>query len=255
VAGENASSVQEEAIMRAKDVMTKTVIAVGPNDTILRAIRLMLQNRVSGLPVIDDAGGLVGIVTEGDFLRRSETGTEHRAPRWIEFLMGPGPLATEYVHSNGRKVSEVMTSDVRYVAEDASLEDVVNLMEKYYVKRLPVVRDKKIIGIVSRSNIVRAVAMKGRQAATTGASTNDSEIRKQLIALLETQRWAPTGTMNVEVRDGTVTFAGTIFDDRERDALRVAAENISGVRDVIDEMVWIDPGSGYVVDPPPRKAS
>jgi CBS domain-containing protein len=240
--------------MRAKDLMTKRVITVAPDDAILRAIRLMLQNKISGLPVVDGTG-LVGIVTEGDFLRRSEIETVDRPPRWIEFLMGPGPLATEYVHSNGRKVSEVMTTDVRYVAEDASLEDIVNLMEKYHVKRLPVMRDKKVVGIVSRSNIVRAVAMKGRQAATTAAHTDDAEIRNQLIALLESQRWAPTGTMNVEVRDGTVTFAGTIFDDRERDALRVAAENISGVRDVIDEMIWIDPGSGYVVDLPPRKTS
>lgn len=240
--------------MRAKDVMTRTVITVAPEDTILRAIRLMLQNKVSGLPVVDSTG-LVGIVTEGDFLRRSEIETVDRPPRWIEFFMGPGPLATEYVQSSGRKVSEVMTSDVRYVAEDTSLEDVVNLMEKYHVKRLPVVRDKKVVGIVSRSNIVRAVAMKGRQTATNGAITDDAEIRKQLIALLETQRWAPIGTMNVEVRDGTVTFAGIIFDDRERDALRVAAENIAGVKDVVDEMVWIDPGSGYVGDPPPRKAS
>ena len=241
--------------MHAKDVMTKTVISVGPEDTILRAIRLMLQNKVSGLPVVDGSGRLVGMVTEGDFLRRSETGTLHRPPRWIEFLMGPGPLATDYVHANGRKVREVMTCEVRYVTEDASLEDVVNLMEKYHIKRVPVLRDKEIIGIISRANIIRVVAKAGRQAVKLGTRPDDAQIRRELIELLDKQKWAPIGTMNVEVHDGTVTFTGTIFDDRERDALRVAAENITGVKDVIDEMIWVDPGSGYVGDPPPRQAS
>ena len=240
--------------MQAKDVMTQTVVSVDPDDTILRAIRLMLQNNISGLPVVDKSGQLVGIVTEGDFLRRSETATERHRPRWIEFLKKPGPLATEYVRSNGRKVSEVMTTHVISIAEGASLADVVHLMEKYQVKRVPVLRENKLVGNISRSNIVRAVAVAGRQASLAVPAT-DAEIRRQLMALLETQRWAPTGTINLEVRGGTVTFKGTIFDDRERDALRVAAENIPGVKDVIDEMVWIDPSSGYVGDPPPRKAS
>ena len=119
--------------MQAKDVMTQKVISVSPGDTILRAIRLMLQNKVSGLPVVDASGQLVGIVTEGDFLRRSETATVHRPPRWIEFFMGPGPLAVEYVHSTGRKISDVMTTKVRSVTEDTSLTDVVDLLEKYHV--------------------------------------------------------------------------------------------------------------------------
>ena len=114
--------------MQAKDVMTPKVVSVNPNDTILRAIRLMLQNKVSGLPVVDASGQLAGIVTEGDFLRRTETATEHRPPRWIEFLMGPGPLAVEYAHSHGRKVREVMTTEVRSVTEDASVADVVDVM-------------------------------------------------------------------------------------------------------------------------------
>ena len=116
-------------------------------------------------------------------------------------------------------------------------------------------RENKLVGIISRANIVREVAVAGRQNAKMVASADDAQIRQQLIALLEKQRWAPTGTMNIEVHFGTVTFTGTIFDDRERDALRVAAENIPGVKDVIDEMVWIDPGSGYIGDPPPRRAS
>jgi CBS domain-containing protein len=239
--------------MQTKDVMTQSVVSVGPDDTILRAIRLMLQHKISGLPVVDASGQLVGIVTEGDFLRRTETGTEHRSPRWIEFLMGPGPLAVEYAHSHGRKVREVMTTEVRSVTEDASLADIVDVMEKYHVKRVPVMRDKYIIGIISRSNVMRAVARKGRQTVEVGASADDAKIRRELAELLDKQRWAPTGTINVRVSDGTVTFTGAIYDDRERDALRVAAENIVGVKDVIDEMLWIDPGSGYPAVLPPRQ--
>lgn len=240
--------------MQAKDVMTQKVVSVGPDDTILHAIRLMLQNKVSGLPVIDASGRLVGIVTEGDFLRRSETGTVHRPPRWIEILMGMGPLATEYVHSNGRKIGEVMTREVRTVTEDTSLEATVDLMERYHVKRVPVLRGEKLVGIVSRLNIVRAVAKAGRLAMKTGAGADDAQIRRQLLDHLEQQPWAPTGTINVAVKGGVVTFTGVLLDERHRDALRVAAENITGVKSVDDQLVWVDPDSGYVVDAPPRKA-
>ena len=241
--------------MQAKDVMTQKVILVGPEDTILRAIRLMLQNKVSGLPVVEASGQLVGIVTEGDFLRRAETGTAHRHLRWIDFLRGLGPLAAEYAEANGRKVHEVMTSPVHSVTEDTSLEDIVSLMEEYHIKRVPVLREQTVVGIISRANIVRAVAMAGRPMAKSDSAVDDFQIRYQLLELLDKQRWAPTGTINVSVSNGAVTFTGAIFDDRQRDGLRVAAETIPGVKTVIDEMVWIDPGSGYIIEPPPRQAS
>ncbi len=241
--------------MQAKDVMTKKVISVGPEDTILRAIRLMLQNKISGLPVIDMSGQLVGVVTEGDFLRRGENETLHRPPRWIEFLMGPGPLATEYVHSHGRKVREVMTNEVRSVTEDTPLEEVVNVMEKYHVKRVPVLHENKVVGIISRANIVRAVAKVAWQTAKAGVPGDDAQIRQQLVDFLNKQRWAPTGTVNVTVGNGVVTFTGAIYDDRQREALRVAAENIPGVKSIDDQILWIDPGSGYVAEAPPRQAS
>src|SRR5665648_29676 len=119
--------------MKAKDVMTRTIISVDPNATVLQAARLMLQHHISGLPVINEAGQLVGILSEGDFLRRRETHTERQRPRWLEFLMGPGRIADDYTHSHGTKVSEVMTAEVRTVVEDASLEEVVELMERHPV--------------------------------------------------------------------------------------------------------------------------
>jgi CBS domain-containing protein len=239
--------------MQAKDVMTAKVIGVQPDASILHAIRLMLQNKVSGLPVIDGKGQLVGIISEGDLLRRVETGTEQRPPRWIEFLVGPGALASDYVHAAGRKVNEVMTTEVRTVGEDASLEAVVNLMDRYHIKRVPVVRERYVVGIITRANLLRAVAVLARQAASAPAAS-DSDIHKRLMDVLQQQPWAPVGMIDVAVSEGVVTLKGALFDERQRQALHVAAENIPGVKDIDDRLVWVDPASGYVVEAPPRQS-
>ena len=144
--------------MKAKDVMTSPVVSIEPDASIWQAVRIMLQRHISGLPVIDQKGGLVGIVTEGDFLRRAETGTQRRRPRWLEYLIGPGRLADEYTRSHGRKVSEIMTADPLTISEDTSVDEIVQLMEKRQIKRLPVVRDQEVVGIVSRANLMRLPA-------------------------------------------------------------------------------------------------
>src|SRR5579864_6090012 len=144
--------------MRVKDVMTPNVVCVGADEPVLKAARLMLQNRISGLPVLDKNGDLIGIVTEGDFLRRSELGTERRRPKWLEFIVGPGKLAQDYVHASGRKVEEIMTPDPCVVSEDVALEKVVELMERHRIKRLPVMRAGRMVGIVSRANLMHALA-------------------------------------------------------------------------------------------------
>ena len=105
--------------------MTLHVLSVAPDESVFVAVRLLLLKKFSGLPVVDHSGNLVGIVTEGDFLRRAETGTERRRPRWFEFFIGPGRLADEYVQSSGRTVRDVMTSDVQTVTPDAPLGEVV----------------------------------------------------------------------------------------------------------------------------------
>lgn len=230
--------------MKAQDVMSRNVVTVTPDATVLHAARLMLQRRFSGLPVVDPTGALVGIVTEGDFLRRTETGTVRRRPRWIEFLVGPGPLAAEYTHTTGRLVGEVMTRDVHTVTEEMELQDVVDLMERHHIKRLPVVRGGRIVGIVTRQNLLSALI--GRRVATEPAAT-DTAIREGLLAELKAQPWAPM--IDVSVEDGRVKLIGTIFDDRQRDAVRVAAENIPGVKGIEDQLVWIEPMSGVVIGP------
>jgi CBS domain-containing protein len=236
--------------MKVSDVMTHRVVTVGSAATVAEAARLMLKHGISGLPVVDRKGGLVGMVTEGDLLRRAESGTERHRPHWLEFILGPGRLAKEYVHTHGRKVAEVMTQDVTTVRESATVDKVVELMERRRIKRLPVMRGSKIVGIISRANLLHALAGMEMPAA----AADDATIRRRLVAELERQPWAPRASTNIVVRKGVVHFWGAIFDDREREALKVAAENLPGVKSVQDHMVWVEPMSGMVVETqePPR---
>ena len=206
----------------------------------------MLQHRISGLPVIDAKGQLVGVLSEGDFLRRRETNTEKRRSRWLEFLMGPGRIAAEYTHSHGCKVSEAMTVNPQIVAETASLEDIVELMERHRIKRVPVLCGGEVVDIVTRSNLMRAMVSVARAAPPT--ATDDMAIRQQLMDEVQKAEWAPSATIDVVVLDGIVELWGVIIDDRQRAALKVAAENIPGVKDVKDHLVWVEPMSGMAFD-------
>jgi CBS domain-containing protein len=230
--------------MRAADVMTPDPMCISPDASITDAIRLMLERRFSGLPVVDAGGSVVGIVTEGDLLRRAETGTQRKRARWIEFLMS-GRLATEYVQTSGRKVGDVMTPDVRTVTEDAPLEDIVHLMERHQINRVLVVRDGKLVGIVTRANLLHALATIA--AETKPGPASDTSIRERLYADLKAQPWAPVGLINVVVRNGVVHLSGTLLDERHRGAIRVAAERIPGVKAIEDHLVYIDPVSGMVM--------
>jgi CBS domain-containing protein len=222
--------------MRAQDVMTQYVTSVGPNDAVSRAVRIMLQNEISGLPVIDTFGRLVGMITEGDLLRRAETATQRRRPRWIEFFVSPGRLADEYAHSHGRKVSEIMTVDPVSVEEATPLEEVVTLMEKRRIKRVPVMRGDKVVGIVSRANLLHALARLSGE--TKPVQADDRAIRAQLLGELQKQKWAPLPSVDLIVRDGVIDLWGSITDER------MAAENIPGAKAVNDHLVWVEPMSG-----------
>ena len=226
--------------MQVRDVMTRNVISVKVDDSILSAAQLMLQNRISGLPVLDANDALVGVVTEGDFLRRGELGTTKRRPRWVEFLLGPGKLAEEYVHQSGRKVFDVMTRDPRTIGEDDTLETVVAQMERHRVKRLPVVRQGKLVGIISRANLLHALASLAREAPAS--SGGDAAVRDRILEALAKQRWALA--VNVVVKNGIAELWGTIMDERERQACIVAVENVPGVKQVHDHLVWVEPMSG-----------
>jgi CBS domain-containing protein len=233
--------------MKAKDVMTSPIISVEPDASMWDAVRIMLQRRISGLPVIDKGGHLVGMVSEGDFLRRAETGTQRRRPHWLEFLLGPGRLADEYTRSHGRKIQDIMTPDPVTVTGDTSLEEVVRTMEKRRIKRLPVVHDNAVVGIVTRANLVHALAGVARELMPT--TTSDEAIRKRLLTELAKEAWAPVALIDVIVRDGVVELWGTITEERQRAALIAAAENVRGVKAVHDHLGWVDVVSGVLYQP------
>jgi CBS-domain-containing membrane protein len=226
--------------MQVKDIMTINVISIGADEAIVKAAGLMLQNRISGLPVVDKEGELVGMVTEGDFLRRGELGTQRRRPKWLEFIVGPGKLAEEYVRTSGRKVEDVMTPDPWTVRDDDSLETVVEMMERHHVKRLPVTRGGRMVGIVSRANLLHALATYASDLPAPAGG--DSAIRANILAAFAKQDWAPR--VNVIVKDGVAELRGVVTDDRERQGLVVAAENVAGVKKVHDHLVWVEPISG-----------
>jgi CBS domain-containing protein len=233
--------------MRAHQIMTRTVVTVGPEATILEAANTMLRSHVSGLPVVDAAGKLVGVVSEGDFIRRSEIGTQRKRGRWLKFLLGASVTATDYVHEHGRKVADVMTDDPVTIGEDATLEEIVTAMETNGVKRLPVMRDGKLVGIVSRANLLQAVASLAREIPDPTA--DDDHIRSRVIAALEKNDWSPFG-LNVVVRDGIVHLSGVITDEGSRQAAMVAAQNVAGVNKVHDHLCWVDTMSGMYLNSP-----
>jgi CBS domain-containing protein len=233
--------------MRAHQIMTKPVLTVSPDATIVEAATIMLQRHVSGLPVVDGSGTLVGVVSEGDFIRRSEIGTGRKRGRWLRFILGPGKSASDFVQEHGRKVSEVMTIDPLTITEDTALPDIVDLMEKNNVKRLPVIRDGRIVGIVSRANLLQAVAGLAREVPDPTA--DDDHIRERIINAMEKNDWCPFG-LGVIVKDGIVHLSGVITEESARRAAVIAAENVAGVKKVHDHLCWVDTMSGMYLNSP-----
>src|SRR5271156_6920910 len=224
--------------MHAADVMTTNVITVDP-DTSVQALATLLSERgISGVPVVDRDTRLIGIVTEGDLLHRAETGTERRTERrrsrWLDTIGSDQEAARDYVKAHGRIVREIMTRDVISVSDTTDLADVATLLETKRIKRVPVLHDGKLIGIVSRANLVRALAMTITQAS--GSEADDLSIRDKLLAELKAQRWAEVSPANVTVKDGVVHLWSSYLSDQEKRALVVAAENIPGVQRVEDHM-------------------
>ena len=239
--------------MRVKDVMTKKVISVQPQSTIAEAIDLMVSAHVSGLPVIDEAGSLVGILSEGDLIRRAELGTQRRPANWLACLFQPGRLAEAYARTHGRRVDEVMTREVATIDAKALLEEAASLMEERRVRRLPVIADGKLVGIIARADFVRALASFVRQSYDEPLTT-DAEIKAHIETELTAQPWASAATINVKVSEGVVDLSGMLADEAQREAVRIIAENVAGVRTVHDHLVWIEPYSGTVLTSPENQA-
>jgi CBS domain-containing protein len=231
--------------MRAHQIMTRQVVTIATDAGIADTASIMLDKHISGLPVVDADGKLVGIVSQGDFIRRAEIGTQRKRGRWLKFLVGPGKAASDFVHERGRKVGEIMTPEPYTVTEDATLEDIVELMERNNVKRLPVVRGDKLVGIVTRSNLLQAVAGLARDVPDPTA--DDDHIRNRIITSVEKADWAPFG-LGVIVLNGVVHLSGVITNERSRAATIVAAENVSGVTKVHDHLCWVEPTTGIYLN-------
>jgi len=218
--------------MLAEAIMTKPVITTDGNATITEAVELMLSSKVSCLPVMDSDGALVGILSKSDLLRREELGTERVRPRWLEFDLGPGTIANDYVRSNGRIVHEVMTTNVISAPPSASIADIVDLMMQHRINNVPIVDREKVVGIITRTDLL--LVLIGALPKQDTTSTDDGLIRKAILAELQGRSWSGGDSIDVRVSEGVVELTGAIVDERQRKAAIVAAENVAGVRQVRD---------------------
>jgi CBS domain-containing protein len=230
--------------MLAHQIVTSDVITAGAGSTIVEAADTMLRHHISGLPVVDAVGNLIGIISEGDFIRRAEIGTPRQRRRWLSFLVGPDRIASDFVHEHGRKVSDIMTPDPLTVTEDTPLDQIAQIMESKDIKRLPVVRGTLLVGIVTRSDFLAAVA--GLDRHVPNPSVADDDVRRAVSAAIGQASWRPR-RLNVTVRDGIVSLRGVVTSDQARRAAIVAAEDVPGVREVHDHL---DESPGY---PPPEE--
>ncbi|HEX7008018.1 MAG TPA: CBS domain-containing protein [Alphaproteobacteria bacterium] len=231
--------------MKAKDVMTARVITVGPEAKVRDVADLLLRHRISAVPVVDNDDRLVGIVSEGDLIHRVETGTEKR-PRswWLHLFTDSATLAEEYVKSHATKVADVMTKRVITVDEQTDLTDIAAILEKNHIKRVPVVRDGRVVGIVSRANLIQGLAAAKPEMPTVNG--DDDQIRAEILKAIESQPWSEHGVVNVTVTNGVVEIWGVYNSDSEREASRVAAENVPGVREVKDHRIRQTVTASYV---------
>lgn len=220
--------------MKARDVMSRNVISVTPETGILEAAEIMSAHHLPGLPVIDRAGELIGILTEGDLLRRWEMGTDRRHAGFAAFKAGVEQVAADYVRSHGRHVRNLMTTNVVTVNEDAELETLVELLERHGFRQMPVLREGKVAGLVSRADILRAFCAAARRIALDVQS--DDEINRTLFAIFTRESWAPLDRIDVAVRNGVVELFGMIDNEGQRKALIVAAESVNGVKEVRDHL-------------------
>lgn len=231
--------------MNAADVMTREVLTVSPSDSIDTAARLMLEHRISGLPVVDATGAVRGMLTEGDLLKRVETGTEPALSRWRALWLGPRRLAERYVQSHGRSVLEIMTPGVIAVTQQTPLAEVVALMQSRNVRRLVVLHGTRLVGIISRADLLHA--LERLLPAGDAPAASDAAIRASILQELRRQAWAPRELIDVRVENGTVELRGLVSSQPMREGLRVLAENTAGVKRVIDQLIWVEPYTGMTV--------
>ena len=229
--------------MKARDVMVSPVITTKPSASVKEVAQTLLKNQISAVPVLDDAGKLVGIVSEGDLMRRADLGTEKHRSWWLAALFAEEEaLASEYVKQHSRKVADVMTKRLITAGPDAPLGEIAGLLERHSIKRVPIVENGALVGIVSRANLIQALA---GDRKSLDVPIPDAKLRDRIMAHLKAQPWAHTSLLNVTVNDGIVDIWGITRSEAEKKALRVAAETTPGVRAVNDNIIMQTWQAGY----------
>lgn len=221
-------------VMNASQIMVRDVIAVAPTATVKDIAALLVEKHISAVPVVDDNGRLLGIVSEGDLMRRSEIGTERHRSWWLRLFTPTETLGHEFVKAHGREARDIMTSPVLTVAPDTSLSDIATVLEKNRIKRVPVVEGGRLVGIVSRANLVQALA--ASPGTRPPVQDSDEAIRRRVLDYIRAQPWGMPWLINVSVQDGVVQLWGLITSEEERHAVRVAAEEAPGVKAVQDNL-------------------
>lgn len=221
--------------MKARDVMTPNVVSVPADMTVPEVATLMLERRISAVPVVDASGRVVGVISEGDLMRRPELGTDKPRSRWLRIFMGDEDRARDYVKTHGGRAHDVMSQPVASVSPDATLSDIVNLMTKRHIKRVLVLEQGKLVGMVTRSDLLRA--LQAREALPTkSVPQDDSSIRTAILETIDKQGWAASAIINVQVTDGTAHLWGGVDSEEQRKGILVAVEGVPGVRAIEDHL-------------------
>jgi CBS domain-containing protein len=219
--------------MKARDVMVSHVITVGPELDVKAVANTLAANGISAVPVVAIDGSIVGIISEGDLMRRAVSGAKRSW--WLETFSSAEQLMAEFVKAHGRNAKDVMTRQVISVSPDTSLQEIANLLEKHGIKRVPVIENGRLVGIVSRANLVQALATRG--LAFVDVAEADEALRKVILLNLRKLPWTTAMTMiDVIVDRGVVNLWGVVRNEEEKNAIRITAEGTPGVQAVNDHV-------------------
>ena len=211
--------------MLAKDVMTTAILTVTPDTDVGDIARTLLEAHISAIPVIAADGTLVGIVSEGDLMHRAEAETRRRPSGWLRLLATPEEPTERYLKEFGRRARDVMTRNVITVEPDTPLTEIAAILEKFHIKRVPVLEGGRLVGIVSRANLLRGVATWHKPS---GVRVEDTALRALLLAALN-EAELPMHLINVTVTGGVVEIWGVVDSELQVEAARAAAEATAGV--------------------------
>lgn len=215
--------------MKVSDIMARNVLTVPPEASVREVASLMLERRISGIPVVDAEGRVLGVVSEGDLIRRPEIDTDQESRGWLSIFVSEEERARDFVKSHGRRAREVMTQPAVCVAPDTPLDEAVRIMERHRIKRLPVVEHGKLVGLMTRADVVRALL---ERRPRLSAAHSDRELRERIEAVLRSEGWAASAYIAVEVEGGVVRLWGTVESVAQREAILLAVGAVDGVKEV-----------------------